>query len=96
MDRSADVCAVDTSPTNVVAALRQSHLLTTGQAARILDLSVEMVRVLVRRGVLPAITVGRNHRLLDRRDVERVRDARKAERAARRGAHVPDGLVTTP
>jgi excisionase family DNA binding protein len=47
-------------------------LLTVGDAAAILGLSPDMVRVLHRQGRLPALRTPRGNRLFERRDVERL------------------------
>lgn len=57
-------------------------LLLTGQVAKILDLSPEMVRVLERRGKLAALKTVGGVRLYDLGDVERLREQRAEQRAA--------------
>jgi excisionase family DNA binding protein len=47
-------------------------LLTVGDAAAILGLSPDMVRVLHRQGRLPALRTPGGYRLFKRRDVERL------------------------
>jgi excisionase family DNA binding protein len=51
--------------------------LTTSEAAKILDLSPDSVRRLEREGLLPALKVGKGHRLFDPRDVENLRAKRE-------------------
>jgi len=53
-------------------------LLTVGDAAAILGLSVDMVRVLHRKGHLPAFLTPRGQRLFKRCDVERLARERRA------------------
>jgi excisionase family DNA binding protein len=48
------------------------ELLTVGDAAAILGLSPDMVRVLHRQGRLPALRTPRGNRLFKRKDVERL------------------------
>ncbi|MEY4514007.1 MAG: MerR family regulatory protein [Pseudomonadota bacterium] len=54
------------------------ELLTVGDAALILALSVDMVRVLHRQGHLPAFRTPRGYRLFRRSDVEKLARKRKA------------------
>jgi excisionase family DNA binding protein len=51
-------------------------LLTTGEAAKRLDLSPDSVRRLEREGALHAIKVGKGHRLFNQADVEKLRAKR--------------------
>lgn len=48
-------------------------LLTTSEAARILELSPDSIRRFERDGVLPAVRVGKGQRLFTQTDVERLR-----------------------
>lgn len=56
------------------------ELLTVGDAAAILGLSADMVRVLHRQGRLPALLTPRGNRLFKREDVERLARERKVAR----------------
>jgi excisionase family DNA binding protein len=51
----------------------EHQFLTVSQAARLLDLSSDSIRRFEREGILPAIRVGKNHRLFTHSDVERLR-----------------------
>ena len=51
-------------------------LLLTTEAARILEVSPETVRLWERNGRLPALKTSRGVRLFKRSDIERLRDAR--------------------
>jgi excisionase family DNA binding protein len=53
------------------------ELLTTGEAAKILELSADSVRRLEREGALSAIKVGKGHRLFDQSAVEKLRAKRE-------------------
>jgi excisionase family DNA binding protein len=55
-----------------VAPLPEIELLTVGDAAEILGLSADMVRVLHRNGLLQALRTPRGYRLFRRSDVERL------------------------
>ena len=52
--------------------------LTTSKVARALDVSEGTVRLMERRGELPAIRLTNGMRLFAREDVERLRQARRA------------------
>lgn len=58
------------------------QLITTSEAARILDLSPDSVRRLEREGALPAIKVGKGHRLFEQSEVEKLRSERERTRSA--------------
>ena len=58
-------------------------ILTT-EAARILHVSAETIRLWERRGRLPALKTERGVRLFDRRDVERLAREREEQRVAKR------------
>ena len=60
------------------ARLPDIELLTVGDAARILELSTDMVRVLHRKGLLPAFRTPGGYRLFRRSDVEKLAQKRKA------------------
>ena len=57
-------------------------LLLTTEAAQILKVSPETVRLWERNGRLPALKTSRGVRLFNRFDVERLRDARSVARNA--------------
>jgi len=59
---------------------RPDDLMTTGEAARVLDLSADMVRYLERTGRLPAQRTTNGVRLFRRGDVEQLA-ARRAQQA---------------
>jgi len=63
----------------------------TGEVARLLGLSCEMVRFLERTGQLSATRTTRGVRLFDRGDVERLARERQGRRSAGR-----TGIDTTP
>lgn len=65
-----------------------ASLLSAADASRILGVTPQTVRLMVRRGVLPvaAQTEG-GIRLFQRSDVERVAAARAAQRISRPGEH---------
>jgi excisionase family DNA binding protein len=54
-------------------------LLTTGEAARLLDLSPDSVRRFEREGLLSAIRVGKGQRLFTKSEIERLSDQRKID-----------------
>jgi DNA-binding transcriptional MerR regulator len=54
----------------------------TTEAARILEVAPETIRHWERVGILPALKTERGVRLFSRRDCERLRDEREAQRAA--------------
>ena len=62
------------------ARLPDIELLTVGDAALILSLSVDMVRILHRQGHLPAFRTPRGYRLFRRSDVEKLAAKRQARR----------------
>jgi len=64
----------------VLLLVFKSAAFSSGEAARILDLSPAMVRLLERNGRLPAVKTASGVRLFDVRDVRRLAD----ERAERR------------
>ena len=53
------------------------ELLTTSQAAKILDLSPDSIRRFEREGILSAIRVGKGQRLFRQAEVETLRVERK-------------------
>lgn len=55
------------------------NLITTSEAGKILDLSPDSVRRLEREGSLPAIRVGKGHRLFEQSQVEKLRNERERE-----------------
>jgi excisionase family DNA binding protein len=55
----------------------EQQFLTVSQAARLLDLSSDSIRRFEREGILPAIRVGKGHRLFTQSDVERLRVERE-------------------
>ena len=59
------------------------ELITTSEAAKILDLSPDSVRRLERSGALPAIKVGKGHRLFEQAQVEKLRTEREKEACRR-------------
>jgi excisionase family DNA binding protein len=56
----------------------EMELLTVSDAAEILALSVDMVRILHRQGRLPALRTPRGYRLFRRSDVERLAHERRS------------------
>jgi excisionase family DNA binding protein len=58
-------------------------LMTVADAAEILGLSVDMVRLLERNGRLPALRTTRGIRLFRRADVDRLAEERKLGRKGR-------------
>jgi excisionase family DNA binding protein len=58
-------------------------LMTVADAAEILGLSVDMVRLLERSGRLPALRTTRGIRLFRRADVDRLAEERKRGRKGR-------------
>ena len=61
-----------------MAKIPELDLLSVGDAATILGLSPDMVRVLHRQGRLPAFRTPRGFRLFRRADVEKLAKERKA------------------
>ena len=57
--------------------MEKYQLLTVTEVARLLDLSSDSIRRFEREGILPAIRVGKGHRLFSQSDVERLRVHRK-------------------
>ena len=51
----------------------EQQFLTVTEAARLLDLSSDSIRRFEQEGILPAIRVGKGHRLFTHSDVERLR-----------------------
>jgi predicted site-specific integrase-resolvase len=60
-----------------------NQLLTAIDAARILGLSTDMVRVLTRKGRLPSQRAANGYHLFRRQDVERLAEERRISSAAR-------------
>lgn len=58
--------------------------MTVSEAAQILGLSADMVRLLDREGKLTAVRLGNRYRVFVRSDVERLRVARASRKARRR------------
>jgi excisionase family DNA binding protein len=56
---------------------------TTSEAARVLGVSSDMVRIYERTGRLPAIRTAGGYRLFAQRDVERVAQQRAARKQVR-------------
>lgn len=56
-----------------------SDVVLTSEAARILDVSSETVRLWERRGRLPALKTEKGVRLFNRRDIERLACERRTE-----------------
>lgn len=71
-------------------------LMTTGEAARLLGLSPDMVRVLERENRLPAQRTTNGVRLFRRRDVERLADERAKAAAKGDSGPVPDASSRPP
>ncbi len=69
------------------------QILTAIDAARILGLSTDMVRVLTRKGRLPSIRAANGYHLFRRRDVERL--AGERARARREGTNGAKAAATT-
>jgi DNA-binding transcriptional MerR regulator len=65
------------------------QLLTAIDAARILGLSTDMVRVLTQKGRLPSLRAANGYHLFRRGDVERLAEVRARERAERAERRVP-------
>ena len=64
--------------------MSQSQLLTSADAARLLGVSAEMVRVLARRGKLRGLlTFGGTQRLFALEEVQRLRLERERKRGSR-------------
>ena len=63
--------------------LPAEDLILSGDAARILDVAVETVRVYERQGLLAARRTARGIRLFSRREVERVARERRERQASR-------------
>ena len=59
-----------------------TDLLLTGEAARVLDVSADTIRLWERTGRLPAVKTARGVRLFDRRDIERLARERAQGRAS--------------
>jgi DNA-binding transcriptional MerR regulator len=57
-----------------------TELLSTGDVARILGVSVDSVRVMERLGRLKAMRTVSGQRIFDRREVERMRAKREGQR----------------
>jgi predicted site-specific integrase-resolvase len=62
----------------------QDQLLTASDAARILGLSRDMVRILSNKGILPSQRAANGYHLFRRGDVEELARKRADERAARK------------
>ena len=65
------------------------QLLTAIDAARILGLSTDMVRVLTQKGRLPSLRAANGYHLFRRGDVERLAETRARDRAERAERRVP-------
>jgi predicted site-specific integrase-resolvase len=63
---------------------QHDQLLTASDAARILGLSRDMVRILSNKGVLPSQRAANGYHLFRRGDVEELARKRAEERAARK------------
>jgi excisionase family DNA binding protein len=61
------------------------QILTASDAARILGISRDMVRVLARQGLLPATRAANGYHLFRRGDVEQLARERAARRTAKNG-----------
>ncbi len=70
------------------------QLLTPAEAARLLGLSADMVRVLANQGRLATLRTVTGRRLFRRGEVERLATARAA--AGRRGPRPPAGQTDAP
>lgn len=53
------------------------ELLTTSEAAKILDLSPDSVRQFERKGILSAVRVGKGQRLFRKAEVEKLHEQRE-------------------
>ena len=61
----------------------RTDLLLTGEAARVLDVSVDTIQLWERIGRLPAVKTTTGVRLFDRRDVERLARERSGPEVSR-------------